>query len=124
MDLRKIGIVYRKEVLESLRDRRTIISTVVIPIIIFPLIFVVFVGLASVMVKTAQSERSKIAIIGAEHAPQLAAKVRESRLFDVVNGEDFRGRISEKKLRATVEIPPDFGRLTGTNPPRATIYFH
>ena len=78
MDLRRVGIVYRKEILEALRDRRTIISTIAIPIILFPLIFVLFGGLASVMVKSAQSERSKIAIIGAEHAPEVAEKIRKS----------------------------------------------
>ena len=124
MDLRRVGIVYRKEILEALRDRRTIISTIVIPIILFPLIFVSFGGLAGKMVKSVQAERAKIAIIGEENAPVLAAKIRESSAFQVVGGKDFRTRIEEKQLRAAIEFPPNFQNREGTNAPRVTIYFH
>src|SRR3954469_2456958 len=124
MDLRRVGIVYRKEIFEALRDRRTIISTIVIPIILFPVIFVAFGGLAGAMVKSAQSERAKIAIIGAEHAPELAAKISQSSGFQVVQANDFRTRIEEKKLRAAVEFPVNFQRRDGTNAPRVVIYFH
>jgi sodium transport system permease protein len=125
MDLHRVGIVYRKEILEAIRDRRTIISTIVIPIIIFPLIFVSFGGFARVMVKTAETERSRIAIVGAENAPELAQKIRESRAFDVVDARNYREGISERKLRATLEIPKNIAEAgPGTNAPRITIYFH
>jgi sodium transport system permease protein len=124
MDLRRIGIVYRKEVVESLRDRRTIISTIVIPLILFPLIFVAFGGFASGVMKSVQAERSKIAISGAEHAPKLVSKIRETPSFEIVGAENFQTRISEKQLRALLEIPPDFEARSGTNVPVATIHFH
>lgn len=124
MDLRRIGIVYRKEVVESLRDRRTIISTIVIPLILFPLIFVAFGGFASGVMKSVQAERSKIAISGAEHAPKLVSKIREAAGFEIVGAENFQTRISEKQLRALLEIPPDFEARSGTNVPVATIHFH
>jgi sodium transport system permease protein len=124
MDLRRVGIVYRKEILEALRDRRTIISTIVIPIIIFPLICVAFGGLAGAMVKSAQSERAKIAIVGAENAPEVAAQIRAAPEFQIVDANDFRKRIEERKLRAAVEFPPNFQRRDGTNAPRIVVYFH
>ena len=124
MDLRRVGIVYRKEILEALRDRRTIISTIVIPIIVFPVIFVAFGGLAGAMVKSAQSERAKIAIMGGENAPEIAAKIGATPGFQVVEANDFRTRIEEKRLRAAVEFPRNFERRDGTNAPRVVIYFH
>jgi sodium transport system permease protein len=124
MDLRRVGIVYRKEILEALRDRRTIISTIVIPIIIFPLIFVGFGGVAGAMMKSAQAERAKVAIIGEENAREVAAKIRESSAFQIVDGKDYRTRIEEKHLRAAVEFPANFGARDGTNVSRATVYFH
>ena len=124
MDLRRVGIVYRKEIVESLRDRRTLISTIVIPLIIFPLIFVVFGGFASGVMKSVQAERSKIAIIGAEHAPNLAEKVREANGLEVVGAENFQTKIAEKELRAALEIPPGFEERSGTNAPMVTIHFH
>lgn len=124
MDLRRVGIVYRKEIVESLRDRRTIISTIVIPLILFPLIFIAFGGFASGVMKSVQAERSRIAIIGGENAPRLAAKVREASGFEVAGGENFPARIAEKQLRAVLEIPAGFEERSGTNAPVATIHFH
>ena len=40
MSLRNIGIVYRKELTDSLRDRRTVISMIVVPLIVMPLLSV------------------------------------------------------------------------------------
>ena len=36
MSLRNIGIVYRKELTEAIRDRRTVISTILVPLLLFP----------------------------------------------------------------------------------------
>ena len=36
MSLRNVGIVYRKELTDSLRDRRTLVSMIVIPLLLFP----------------------------------------------------------------------------------------
>jgi sodium transport system permease protein len=74
--------------------------------------------------KSVQAERSKIAISGAEHAPRLVAKIRETPGFEIVGAENFQTRISEKQLRALLEIPPDFHARSGTNVPVATIHFH
>ena len=38
MSLRNIGIVYRKELIDSLRDRRTVISMIVVPLLVMPLL--------------------------------------------------------------------------------------
>ena len=40
MSLRNIGIVYRKELTEALRDRRTLISSILIPLFLFPVLTV------------------------------------------------------------------------------------
>ena len=51
-----IAIVYRKEFPEWIRDRRTLISTVLVPLFMFPLLIVGFSYLAMVMVGKAQQE--------------------------------------------------------------------
>ena len=38
MSWRNIGTVYRKELTDSLRDRRTVISMIVIPVVLMPLL--------------------------------------------------------------------------------------
>jgi len=50
MNLNAVGIVYRKEFTEWVRDRRTLISTVLVPAFCVPLMMVGFSALAVVMV--------------------------------------------------------------------------
>ena len=38
MSLRNIGIVYRKELTEALRDRRTLLSSILVPLLLFPVL--------------------------------------------------------------------------------------
>ncbi|MDY6916049.1 MAG: ABC transporter permease subunit/CPBP intramembrane protease [Candidatus Cloacimonadota bacterium] len=47
MNYRKIITIYKKELLDLLRDRRTVVSSIVIPIILYPLIMIGFSGLMS-----------------------------------------------------------------------------
>lgn len=109
MSLRNIGIVYRKELTESLRDRRTLISTIVAPILMFPLMMVGFSFVALKLVGAAKKEVPKIMILGAEEAPDVAdglAKLSEIQVVPVA--PDYTEQISNKKIRAAVELPKKF----------------
>ena len=44
MSLRNIAIVYRKELLDLLRDRRTIISMIIVPVLVMPLLYQIHAG--------------------------------------------------------------------------------
>src|SRR6266851_4490956 len=76
MNLNAVGIVYRKEFTEWVRDRRTLISTVLVPLFLFPLMMVGFSALAVVMVGKAEKETPKIMILGGEDSPQLIASIK------------------------------------------------
>jgi len=47
MGMRNIGIVYRKELTEALRDRRTLITTFLVPLLMIPLLGSGFVTVMS-----------------------------------------------------------------------------
>ena len=50
MSLRNIGIVYRKELIDSLRDRRTVVSMIVVPLLVMPLLTIGMGVLSSTLV--------------------------------------------------------------------------
>ena len=64
MSLRRVGVVYRKELTEALRDRRTLISTIVVPLLLFPVMSVGFVSVASLLVGKAKEESVPVMILG------------------------------------------------------------
>src|SRR5260370_3480276 len=71
MSLRNVGIVYRKELTEALRDRRTVISTILVPLLLFPVLSVGFGSLAVALVGKAKEEVPKVMLRGGEASPQV-----------------------------------------------------
>ena len=109
MRLRNIGIVYHKELIDSLRDRRTIISMIVVPLLIMPLLTIGMGVLSVTLVGQAMKEIPKVMILGGEDSPNVVAQLKQLRDVQVVPAEpDYAEEISDKKIRAAVEIPPGF----------------
>jgi sodium transport system permease protein len=76
--LRTILTVLRKEVLENLRDRRTILSAFLFVPLIGPLMFAFMTAFIVDRVVGEADERLRLPVIGAEHAPNLLAFAEEN----------------------------------------------
>ena len=59
MSLRNIGVVYRKELKEALRDRRTLISSLLVPLLLFPILTAGLGAAISALVGKAKEEIPK-----------------------------------------------------------------
>lgn len=109
MNLRSVWVVYHKELTEWLRDRRTLISTVLVPLLAFPLLISGVIYLSSALVNQAQKEVPKVMIIGGEDSPDVVAALRANKELEVVPyADNWKNQISEKEIRAAVEIPRGF----------------
>lgn len=109
MSLRNVGIVYRKELTDSLRDRRTVISMIVVPLLVMPLLTIGLGILSVTLVGQAMKEIPKIMILGGVDSPRVLAELRGLKGVEIVPEKpDFAEEISDKTIRAAVEIPPAF----------------
>jgi sodium transport system permease protein len=109
MSLRNIGIVYRKELTEALRDRRTLITTFLVPLLLIPVLGSGFMGAMSVVIGNAKKEKPRIMIIGGEDSPGVAEALGKNPKINVVPASaNWKDLVVEKKIRAAVEIPPGF----------------
>lgn len=126
MNLKAIGIVYRKEFREWIRDRRTLISTVLVPLLIFPLLIVGVFVVASVMVGKAEKEIPSIMIVDGQNAPEIVAKLEKLDTFRVVTyAANYKEQISNREIRAALEIPDGFQSSLKTESPKTVeIYFY
>jgi sodium transport system permease protein len=120
-----IRIVYRKELMDMLRDRRTIFGMILFPLIIFPLLTVGFGTVEKKSRERVRQEVHAIMILGEENAPALAARIRGSSSFRVGSpAADYAQRIDRKELRAAIEFPPGFEKELGSSgQPKVAIYF-
>ena len=62
-----IGTIFRKELKDTLRDRRTLIMMLIIPVAIFPVILNVFVGVSKSFQDEAANKKVKIGMVGEEN---------------------------------------------------------
>ena len=109
MALRNIGIVYRKELTEALRDRRTLITMLVVPLLIFPLLSVGFGSLVAVIIGKAQEEVPKVMIKGGEDSPEVVAGLEKTGAVQFVPFQaDWQRQIINKDIPLVVEIPAGF----------------
>ncbi|MGB6199781.1 MAG: ABC transporter permease [Candidatus Acidiferrales bacterium] len=124
MKLRDIGIVYRKEMKDSLRDRRTLISMIAVPILLMPLLTIGIGVLSADIVGHAMEEVPKIMIVGGLDSPGVVAGLRAQSDIQVVPAApDYAQEIGDKRIRAAVEIPPGFeASLSAGTPATVTVY--
>ena len=75
---RAIRIVFAKEMLENLRDRRVILSAFLFGVLLAPVIFGLTTSLASKRVVESQDKPLKLSVAGSEHAPNLVHFLEEN----------------------------------------------
>ncbi len=122
MNTRQIAVVFRKELTDTLRDRRTLINSVLIPILVTPLIFIGITLIAVLVVRSAVRSNPAVMILGEENAPALAERLRKNeRIRIVAPGDDYAQRINDRKLRAAVDFPPAFERNLRQHPDQTQI---
>jgi sodium transport system permease protein len=126
MSLRNIGIVYHKELIDSLRDRRTVISMIVVPLVVMPLLTIGLGFLSLALVGVAMRETPKVMILGGEDSPHVLAALYQLRDIKIVPANpDYAQEISEKQIRAAAEIPAGFeAKLAAGEPATVKIYMY
>ena len=109
MNWHHIITVYFKELRDSLRDRRTLISMIVIPTLVMPILMFGVGAIMTKVIKTARDEASPIVILGGADSPGVVAALKADKRFRIVaDGGDYKQLVSEKKIRLAVEIPEGF----------------
>jgi sodium transport system permease protein len=126
MTFRNIGVVYRKELVDSLRDRRTLISMTVVPLLVMPLLTIGMGVLSARLVGEAMKEVPKIMILGGEDSPRVRAELEALKDLQTVPAEpDYGAQISNQRIRAAVEIPRRFeAKLAAGESSTVSIYIY
>ncbi len=126
MNWSNIVTVYLKELKDMLRDRRTIISMIVVPTLIMP---VIMFGVGSIMtriMKQAQTEIVSVMVLGGADSPGVVAGLKADRKFRVVpESADYKQLISDKKVRVAVDIPAGFeASLKSGDTQTVSLYYY
>lgn len=125
INTRDILTVYRKELRDALRDRRTLVSMFLVPAVIMPAILFLFGTVTHHVVKSARAERAEIAVLGGGDSPAVRAAMEAREDWTVTDApDDWRERIAQKRLRAVVEIPDGFSAAVAAGRPAEVVIHH
>ncbi len=114
MRLPMIRAIYQKELLDLVRDRRTLISMVVVPVIVLPLIFNLAGRFAGKVEQNAEEEAKTMGIATRVSTPSIREALEKTGL-QMSQKDDLKAAVENKTSAAAVE------ELPGT-PPRIEIY--
>jgi len=109
MSWKNIRLIFVKELVGTIRDRRTIIAMIIIPLIFYPLLFVgigYFNKLGSIK---SEEATSNIVIYGGKFAPQLVKYLQDNEKIEIFNiKDDSSSKLENGDVQAVLEIPSDF----------------
>ncbi len=108
MRLRWIGTVASKELLSTVRDRRALISNLLIPLLILP---TVMLGLPLAMgglFEREQASLTRIAIEGESNLPSTLREALIAQRVEIVPSEDALVAVRDDEASAGLIVPADF----------------
>lgn len=110
----RTATIFKKELTDILRDKRTILTMIVIPLAIVPVVLALIFKVAQRQQQRAETEEIKIALIGSAYAPRLEELIDVDSQFTVVEGvaeADIENHIRLDSLDGALVIPPHFPDL-------------
>lgn len=106
--MKNILMVWKKEIVNTLRDKRTVTMMVLVPLLLMP---VIIIGMPMVMTsQTRQVEEAsvRLAVLGSEHGPTLMEFLGRDPKLDVVIFAAPEDALEEGEIEVLLTLPPDF----------------
>lgn len=101
-------VVFLKEVRENLRDRRTVINTLVTGPLMAPLIFVILINTMITRELDKAEKPLPLPVVGAENAPNLIAALKQQNVEIKPGPVDAERAVREQDEDVVLRIPADF----------------
>ena len=126
MNWHSIATVYAKELKDLLRDKRTVRSMIIIPTLVMPALTFGIGKIAAGVFSKARAETPVVMVLSDGASPGVMAQLEQDKKLRLVPArDDWKQQISDKKLRAAVQLPENFeAGLKAGAAPAVTIYHY
>ncbi|MFH1171335.1 MAG: ABC transporter permease [bacterium] len=113
-----ITTIWKKELRDNIRDRRTLLSTIILPMVLMPGIIVGIGKIAITQVKRVQEQAVTIGVVQEHNAPEFVIVLRQTPKVTVQSlFSDPQAAVREKKVDAAIVFPDTFQSAIETNQP-------
>ncbi len=107
--MRGLATVYKKEIRENLRDRRSLFNSVLLGPILFPILFIGMAYFASSKQQEDAEKVLEVPVVGAEHAPNLVGFLEQQGVVIQQAPADPELSVKTQEVQVIVRIPEQFG---------------
>ena len=104
-------IIFKKELKDITRDRRAIITMIVVPLLLFPVLMTVATKVTSSQVKKAEEKTIKVGLITNNNAAafrEILLNRKDMKIREDIAPEDIESLIKDEKIDAVVHIDAQF----------------
>ena len=112
-----LGTVYKKEVRENLRDRRSLFNSVLLGPILFPILFIGLAYFASSKQQESVEKVLEVPVVGTEHAPNLVSFLEQQGVIIQAPPEDPEASVKSQEVQVIIRIPEKFPEQWKTGKP-------
>ncbi len=89
----QIITIFKKEITDTIRDRRSLMAMIIIPALLMPLLIVGGAKFIDYQIKKAQKQTVKIAISGENFSPDLAQIIKKQEKVEIIKTDPSTGSI-------------------------------
>src|SRR6056297_2962200 len=119
--------IARKEFKDTVRDKRTLMAMIVVPLLLFPVIFTLVSGLQSESMEKAMSRDLKVAVAGSQVPAELQTQLETGenlRLIPFGQDTSYRRYVRSDSLDAAIAVTSDFqSRIDNMQTGRIQLFF-
>lgn len=108
MSFRHVGVVWRKELLDTVRERRTLVLMIVVPLVVMPIFALGPSLLAGSQESQSEQTAQDITVVRPGAAPDLVDRVRQSDALRIVDATDPEQALQDGDVKAILVIPESF----------------
>lgn len=124
MNLKYISTIWKKELRDTVRDRRTLISMILVPMVMMPLITIGMFRLMQEQAKRQESQIVKVVLEGEKNSEQLATAIRRSEKLEILTIEsDPKEAVEREEIDGAIIIPEGFGESIANQAPASVLFF-
>lgn len=126
--MRSIWVIFCKDLVDTLRDRRALLASVLMPILLFPLLMLIMVGVQSKMRETDSERTLRLGIVHHGNAKEWVDELRRRKGISVVDDFGVTGiaaKLDRDEVDAVILMSRDYDamRKSETGTAYMSLYF-
>ncbi len=103
-----LGTIYKKEILENLRDRRSLFNSVLLGPILFPILFIGLGYFAASKQQERAEQVLEVPVVGAEYAPNLINFLEQQGVVIQAAPDDPESMVRSQEVPVIIRIPEEY----------------